>query len=279
MKTIDLGLGGGSLLQIANREHTQSMSYMIKSDTGKIVIIDYANYKRPEDAENLYSLLKENGSHVDAWFITHAHSDHIGGLAYIWEKYGNEIQIDKIVYDFPDYEWLCKVNGKHDMSCIDLFEKYVKEYSIQVIKPEKDMVFNFGVRIEVLNSLLDNYKNFDDVNDSGICLKAHFKNNSVLFLGDMGKKPEDDLIEIIGDKLRCDIVQMAHHGQNGVTQKTYKRIMPKVCLWCTPDWLWDNDNGGGIGSGGWKTLETRAWMEELGVKKHYVAKDGDFLFI
>lgn len=42
----------------------------------------------------------------------------------------------------------------------------------------------------------------------------------------------------------------------------------------TPDWLWDNDSGAGKGSGPWKTLETRSWMEELGVREHIVAKDG-----
>ena len=41
------------------------------------------------------------------------------------------------------------------------------------------------------------------------------------------------------------------------------------------EWLWDNDNGGGIGSGDWKTLETRQWMEELGVRVNYCIKDGD----
>ena len=279
MKTVDLGLGGGSLLQIANREHTQMMAYMIKTDDGKIIMIDSANYKRPKDAENLYNLIKENGGRVDAWFITHAHSDHIGGLVYIWEKYGNDIQIDELIYDFPAYDWLCEKNSSHEMFCVDMFLKYSKEFGIKVTKPTKGMVFDYTVKIEVLNSLLPNYRNYEDVNDSGICFKAHFKNRQVLFLGDLGVSAEDDFIEEAKDKLECEIVQMAHHGQDGVTEKVYNLIKPKVCLWCAPDWLWDNDNGGGIDSGEWKTLETRAWMDKLGVKEHYVIKDGDILFI
>ena len=31
--------------------------------------------------------------------------------------------------------------------------------------------------------------------------------------------------------------------------------------------------------GNFKTLETRAWMENLNVKKHYVSKDGDISII
>ena len=68
---------------------------------------------------------------------------------------------------------------------------------------------------------------------------------------------------------------MAHHGQQGVTKEFYAVASPTVCLWPTPDWLWDNNAGGrGKNTGPWKTLETRAWMEEMGIDKHYVSKDG-----
>ena len=71
---------------------------------------------------------------------------------------------------------------------------------------------------------------------------------------------------------------MAHHGQGGVTREVYEAISPSVCLWDTPDWLWDNNSGGGYNSGPWKTLEVRAWMEELGAIEHYVIKDGTTKF-
>ena len=73
-------------------------------------------------------------------------------------------------------------------------------------------------------------------------------------------------------EIRCHI---AHHGQYGVNRDVYAAINPQIALWPCPQWLWDNDNGGGIGSGDWKTLETRQWMEELGVRVNYCIKDGD----
>lgn len=279
---IDLGLGGGTLLQVANREHTQMMSYMIKTDTGKVIMIDGGNYKRPEDAENLYDIVMQAGGKVDAWFITHAHSDHIGALVYIFEKYGNAIDIATIYFDFPDRKWLVKVGGESkkpgDTWCTDEFLKYVKEFNINCKKPTKDEIIDLGVKFEILNEALRDCDKYDDTNDTGICIKAHFKNREVLFLGDIGQAAQDNLIEDAGNRLRCDIVQMAHHGQNGVDIDLYKKVKPKVCLWPTPDWLWYNDSGDGIGSGFWKTLLTRRWMDELGVCEHYVAKDGDYLF-
>lgn len=77
------------------------------------------------------------------------------------------------------------------------------------------------------------------------------------------------------NELDSDYVQMAHHGQNGVTYEFYQAVSPKYCLWPTPEWLWNNDNGGGYNSGPWKTLETREWIEKLDVEENYIAKDGD----
>ena len=71
-----------------------------------------------------------------------------------------------------------------------------------------------------------------------------------------------------------DYVQMAHHGQNGVGEAVYQKIQPKYCLWPTPKWLWDNDNGGGEDSGKYHTKEVRGWMERLPIQKHYRMFDG-----
>ena len=67
---------------------------------------------------------------------------------------------------------------------------------------------------------------------------------------------------------------MAHHGQNGVKKDFYETVAPTACLWCTPKWLWDNDAGRGYNTHGWKTIEVQGWMEELGVKEHYVLMNG-----
>lgn len=36
-------------------------------------------------------------------------------------------------------------------------------------------------------------------------------------------------------KLRCDIVRMAHHGQDGVDHSFYNVVQPKICLYMAPD--------------------------------------------
>ena len=97
----------------------------------------------------------------------------------------------------------------------------------------------------------------------------------LLFLGDLGVEGGKQLLEQNApEQLRADICQMAHHGQNGVERAVYEAIAPRICLWSTPSWLWDNARDGEYNTGPWKTLEVRGWMQALGVTEHYVSKDG-----
>ena len=112
-------------------------------------------------------------------------------------------------------------------------------------------------------------------NEQSMILKFVTQNTSLLILGDAGEKTSEKLLQTQREKLKSDIVQMSHHGQAGATNELYKQINPSICLWPTPDWLWNNDAGEGINTGPWKTFETRNWIEQLNVKKNYIAKDGD----
>ena len=113
------------------------------------------------------------------------------------------------------------------------------------------------------------------INNSSIAFRLWDATKSVLFTGDLGPEGGEKLLN--SDQARhlpADYVQMAHHGQKGVSEAFYAAVNPSFCLWPTPKWLWDNDNGGGPGSGPWKTLEVRAWMDKLAIKRHYCMHEG-----
>ena len=113
-------------------------------------------------------------------------------------------------------------------------------------------------------------------NNASVVFKLTLAGKTVMFTADAGVEAGQKLLERYGDSgvLKCDVCQMAHHGQNGCDQAFYAAVRPDVCLWCAPAWLWDNDKGGGFDTHIWKTVKVRRWMEALGVKENYVAKDG-----
>jgi hypothetical protein len=85
-----------------------------------------------------------------------------------------------------------------------------------------------------------------------------------LFLGDLGVEGGQKLLKRYPTELKSDIVQMAHHGQGGVSKNVYQAIAPRICLWPTPKWLWNNQpEHKPIHSGPWDTLSVRKWIESL----------------
>ena len=74
----------------------QMMGYAIKPLNGKIIIIDGGT---TDDVEQLEKYIVDNGSKVDAWFITHPHSDHAGAFEIISQN-------DEIKIDNPDFQKL-----------------------------------------------------------------------------------------------------------------------------------------------------------------------------
>ena len=109
-------------------------------------------------------------------------------------------------------------------------------------------------------------------NNSSMVMKVWDDKKSILFLADTGAESGNKLLNgPYRNELSCDYVQMAHHGQHGCTEDFYKSIDFRACLWPTAYWIWTNNQGGGYNTGTLETMETRRWMDEIGIKEHHVS--------
>ncbi len=281
MKEVAIGLGGGSMIQVANRTLTQMMSYLIDTPEGGVVMIDGGNCC-PEDAQNLYAELEKRGKCVDFWLITHAHSDHLGSLLWLMENLPEfDLEIKKLCFSFPSQEWLDK---KEEAAMNRRFSEEVKRHCIPVVTPRTgDRFWCRGVEIEIV-SVPEEYESYPNINSTSMISVVHFPKRDVLFLGDFDVHGQGEFLrKHDAASIRKDVVQMAHHGQDGVDKAFYALIQPKICLYTAPQWLWENNyyrctNPESAGKGSHKTLETRQWMEELNVENSYTQADGDILF-
>jgi beta-lactamase superfamily II metal-dependent hydrolase len=275
-----VNLGGGSVLQYANRDPYQMMGYLIKTPDGKTVMID-SGRTEGKDAAYLYDLLQKEGGRVDLWLITHAHNDHFGALAYLLRTMEHfDLEIADMRFSFPPTEWLKGVEGGGSYAPTVEFLSLLQKHGIPVTPLHTgDVLTCGGLTIDVLHDSTS-YASYDNINDTSAVLRVHFPRRDVLFLGDLGWVAGAELAAACGEAaLRCDIVQMAHHGQNGADRAFYEIVRPKIALYTAPRWLWDCDNGGGVGSGPWKTLETRRWLDELGVQISCPHAYGDYLLL
>ena len=91
-----------SLWQLPNQTPTQMMSYVIRSPNGKVIVIDGGN---AGDTRYLADFLKGHGNTVDAWFISHAHSDHFDALGEIL-KQPDSLKITALYASIPRKAWM-----------------------------------------------------------------------------------------------------------------------------------------------------------------------------
>lgn len=259
------------LTQLGNKSSRQMMGYVIKTKNGKLIVIDGGT---KEDTDNLKDNIYKNGGTVDFWFLTHAHDDHVGAFIEIANE--SKIQINNVYASLNDMSWYEENDNTRANSAKELIDTLKKPNIKEVVKKPKinEKINIDNIKIEVLG--IKNPEFTENAgNEQSMVIKFDTGKTTLLFLGDTGVKSSEKLLNTQKAKLKSDIVQMAHHGQAGATKELYQEIKPSICLWPTPDWLWDNNSGEGYDSGSWKTLETRKWMEELDVKENYIEKDGN----
>ena len=260
-----------TLIQLSPQTKSQMMGYIIKTKNNKMIVIDGGIVG---DANNLMKYIEEHNNKVDYWFLTHNHNDHTSAFTEIINN--KNIEVDNVYASLNEKEWYETnepTRAEFSNYLIDTLNSDKLKGKVKSPKLNEKIDID-GINVEILG-IRNPEITENPGNEQSMVIKFDTGKTTLLILGDTGEKSSEKLLENQKEKLKSDIVQMAHHGQAGATQELYKAVNPKICLWPTPDWLWNNDNGGGENSGPWKTLETRKWIEEIGVKKNYVAKDGD----
>ena len=138
-------------------------------------------------------IINNNGGHVDAWFLTHPHADHIGAFCAIYKDLKN-ISIDKVYAVKMASPKLCLANAPWDS--VDAYEKF-RSMKIRQLKyvHSGDRLNIKGLNIEILSAYEKKIDviSSDLLNDGSMMFKVYGKNESMLFCADIGKRPSNYL--------------------------------------------------------------------------------------
>lgn len=259
------------LTQLGNMTTRQMMGYFLKTKDNKNIVIDGGT---TEDSQNLIDYINQNGGEVDTWFITHPHEDHVGAIIEILNN--TQIPIHNIYVTLNTSEWYEAYGDGRGNEAQEL----IQALEVDRVKDKvKEVELGQEIQVDNITFKILGVKNPEitenAMNNSSMVIKCMVNDKSIIFLGDTGIESGEKLLKNQREELKADYVQVAHHGQAGAGEELYKAISPKVAMWPTPDWLWNNDSGEGEDSGTWKTKETRAWLENIGVKENIIEKDGN----
>lgn len=251
------------------------MDYVVMLEDGSFIIYDGGGNGQTNPANDhvrLYNVLvdlyqrahngksptKENPLVIAGWILTHQHWDHICVFRDFCSKYGGyqQVRIEALYANFiseteafnaynPDFSLSNKLQTYVDMTNGTF--KYYKLHS--------------GMKLHIRNATLEVLYTHEDMfpariyyfNDSSTVVRFTIRNSqsgketTATFLGDLYKYGSKVMRALYGSTLKCDIVQVAHHGYQGCETELYKLFSPELLLWPTSSSQWNsqtNDKAG-----------------------------------
>lgn len=258
------GKSAFTLWQIPSHKNTIGNSYVMRTTTGKVVVMDGG---MPEEAFTLRGFLGALGNEVEAWFISHPHIDHMGALREILAD-PQDLNIRHIYHS--RISEAVKMSEKQNAPDTDKFYGLLDTTKTPVTDiREAGETYTFdGLNIKILSVVNDEFMGY---NNQSMIMRAWDKRKSITFLADAEPKCGDKALHgKFRNDLHCDYLQMAHHGALGCSRELYFYVKCRACLWPTPLWVWNNDYGKGFNTGPLVTLTTRQWMREKGITEHHV---------
>jgi beta-lactamase superfamily II metal-dependent hydrolase len=220
------------------------MSYVIELQDGRFIIID-GGYFTPGEQDRLYQFLTahtEQTPTITAWYFSHAHQDHVGTFIEFMRKYREDVTIEKLLYAFhpvdlptDDVDW-----KSSDPATIKEFYRTVESScaDIETVTLQAGYKLHFGeLTIDVIYTYEDLYPERAGFNDYSTVITTTVAGQKILWLGDAYRKASRTLLQA-PEKLKCDIVQVAHHGIDDAEELTqvYRSTGACVALWPTPDY-------------------------------------------
>ena len=256
---------GFTLWQIPSHRNTIGNSYVMRTSKGKVIVMDDGF---PQEELTLRGFIGALGNQVDAWFISHPHDDHFGALIEIL-KNPQHMRIKSIIHSrLP--ETVLKAEPQSEKMAREFYTllQNLKDTQVFDLQQPGDVFRYDDMQVKVLGVANDFTGN--PYNNSSMIYRVWDRRKSILFLGDAGVECGQKALDgPFRSELDCEYIQMAHHGQNGCDENFYKTVKFRACLWPTPTWVWNNDQGKGFDTGILKTVEVRKWMEKLGIQEHH----------
>ena len=235
------------------------LSLLFRLSDGSFVVVDGGHTtKSAIFADNLIKAIKEQAKdyatgkdiRIAAWFITHAHGDHMGMFRVEAAKF-NQFTVERVVANLMSESELQRSlnssNGSNFGSSDATNTEYVRQ-AAAVLGAEMvvchtgqryyigDTVFEILYTVENFAPSITNALNTSSLFFRAVTTDKSGNTSTVMVMGDVTGPAMAICNKIYGKDMRAQVVQVAHHGyqtwgNDAAMKSTYGYMSPEIVLW------------------------------------------------
>ncbi|MFL5481074.1 MAG: DNA internalization-related competence protein ComEC/Rec2 [Gemmatimonadaceae bacterium] len=198
----------------------QGDAILLRTDAGRWVVFDAGPAWRGGDAgrSNIMPFILRRGGEVDAFVLSHPHTDHVGGAASV---------INAL---HPRVYWDAAFAGGSEAYSSSLLAAERSHVEWRRVHPGDSIQLD-GVTVSFLAPDSTWTVGLKDPNLSSTIALIQYGTVRFLLVGDAEVEEENWLLEHYGDGLRADVLKVGHHGSSTSSSDAFLRaVRPSLAL-------------------------------------------------
>ena len=242
--------GTWKVTQFGEARAKQEMCYALTGEEGLVLIDGGWAYEK----ERLLKIIAAYDHHVAAWILTHPHNDHMTAFMELYRE--NALASDEERFTI-DHIYTTELPSRDILEKNAAWDDYSLLASLREEAPSQLTYLHTGDELEVIGLTMQVFSAYDDgiddisndlLNDGSLVFKLSGKEQSILFCADAGsangnKKLSKRIRKTYGDELKCDYMQISHHGFGGLSNKFNETADADTVFFDAPDWLLEAESG------------------------------------
>ncbi|MBP9989746.1 MAG: hypothetical protein KBT46_09655 [Ruminococcus sp.] len=247
------------------------MCLLVQCSDYSFFVVDSGHYDQYNDNDRIHKFMRERTPQgqkiiIAGWLLTHAHSDHICKFIDFLKYNCDDVIVEGVYSNLLPFEYDEPRWGNEERLLSAKLFRFLDRIDIPKYKIHSGETFYIrNLKFDVLGTHEDIYpKHISDFNDSSCVVMMTAENSRVFIPGDASALSSEQLEKRYGENLKCDVVQVAHHGHSGLSEHAYELLNARLAVFPITRIKFDEE---------YPRIKANQKLIEL-ADKYYISSDG-----
>ncbi len=224
------------------------MCLLVQCPDNSFFVVDSGHYFQANDNDRIHKFMRERTPRgekivINGWLITHAHTDHISKLLDFLKYNTDDVIIEGFYQNLlPPHitaeDWCCE-----ELEMAQKLFAALDNYPAPVYKLHTGQCFYIrNLTFDVMCTHEDIFpEKIEDYNDSSCVVMMEAEGSKVFIPGDAAVLSSRMLEKRFKESLKCDVVQVAHHGHTGLSADCYSLLGASLAIFPVTRIMFDGE--------------------------------------